>query len=352
MRVPADVWSLALIPLVPLMVIGGGGRRSLGQTAPSAAPAPAARPATAPVAAPAPAPAPVIIDLWPEGVPLRKPDAPAEYVEDGRVYNVSVPTLTMFAPPKQLANGLAVIVCPGGGYARLAVDKEGSEMQRWLNALGVTVFLLKYRIAPYQHPAPLLDVLRAVRLVRSHAAQWAVDPHRVAVFGSSAGGHLAASAATLYDAPEGKTGAAIDTISARPDFVVLAYPVITMRPPIAHGGSRKNLLGDFPSDQLVKRLSVDQQVTRETPPAFIVHTQEDQSVPLENSLLFYQALRAARVPVEMHLFERGPHGFGLRAGLGPTSDWPRRCEDWLRFHGWLPAAPGTAAASGVGTIGK
>ena len=282
---------------------------------------------------------PVVMDLWPEGVPLRQPHAPAEHVEDGRVYNVNVPTLAMFAPPRGTANGLAIIVCPGGGYARLAVDKEGSEMQRWLNGVGATVFLLKYRVTPYQHPAPLLDVLRAVRLVRAHAAEWGVDPRRIGVFGSSAGGHLAASAATLYDAPEGKTGAAIDKVSARPDFVVLTYPVITMRPPIAHGGSRKNLLGDFPSEELVNRLSVDRQVTRSTPPAFIVHTQEDQSVPLENSLLYYQALRAAGVPVEMHLYERGPHGFGMRPGLGPTSEWPRRCEEWMRFHGWLAPGP-------------
>lgn len=223
-------------------------------------------------------------------------------------------------------------------------------MQRWLNGVGVTVFLLKYRVTPYQHPAPLLDVLRAVRLVRSRAAEWGVDPHRVAVFGSSAGGHLAASAATLFDASEGKTGAALDKISARPDFVVLAYPVITMRPPVAHGGSRKNLIGDFPSEDLVKRVSVERQVTHDTPPVFIVHTQEDQSVPIENSLLFYQALRAAGVPVEMHLYEKGPHGFGLRPGLGPTSEWPKRCEEWMRFHGWLTA--GGAAASAVGTMAR
>jgi len=293
----------------------------------------------APVA-PAPAAAGQVIELWPEGVPLRQPNAPAEHIEDGRVYNVNVPTLTRFSPAKGTANGTAAIVCPGGGYQRLAVEKEGSEMQRWLNTVGVTVFLLKYRVTPYQHPAPLLDVLRAVRVVRSRAAEWGVDPRRIGVFGSSAGGHLAASAATLYAAPEGKTGAALDKVSARPDFIVLTYPVISMRPPYQHGGSRKNLLGDTPSEDLVNHLSLDRQVTRETSPAFIVHTQEDQSVPVENSLLFYQALRAATVPVEMHLYVHGPHGFGLRPGLGPTSEWPRRCEDWMRSQGWLPPLPG------------
>src|SRR5438874_5082383 len=143
-------------------------------------------------------PQPTVIPLWPQGVPLRQPNAPAEHVEDGRVYIVNVPTLTLFVPPAGTANGTAAIVCPGGGYARLAVDKEGSELQRWLSGLGVTVFILKYRVAPYQHPAPLLDVLRAVRIVRSRAAEWHVDPARIGVFGSSAGGHLAASAATLF----------------------------------------------------------------------------------------------------------------------------------------------------------
>jgi acetyl esterase/lipase len=324
-----------------LVLVGDiGAARALAAS--PAMPPTAAGPASSPASAPG---VPLVIDLWPEGVPLRRPGAPGEHIEDGRVYNVNVPTLTMFAPPRGTGNGLAAIVCPGGGYARLAVDKEGSEMQRWLNGLGVTVFLLKYRVTPYEHPAPLLDVLRAVRIVRSRAPEWAIDPHRIGVFGSSAGGHLAASAATLFDAPEGKTGVALDKISARPDFVVLAYPVITMRTPGVHSGSRKNLIGDHPSDDLVNRLSVERQVTRATPPAFLVHTQEDQSVPVENSILYYQALRAAAVPVEMHLYEKGPHGFGMRPGLGPTSDWPRRCEDWMRFHGWLTPA----AASGSPT---
>jgi acetyl esterase/lipase len=295
---------------------------------------------------------PQVVDLWPEGVPLRQPNAPAEHVEDGRVYNVNVPTLSLFPPPAGTANGTAAIVCPGGGYARLAVEKEGSEMQRWLSGLGVTVFILKYRVAPYQHPAPLLDVLRAVRIVRSRAAEWRIDPARIGVFGSSAGGHLAASAATLYNAPEGRTAtnAALDKVSGRPDFIVLTYPVITMRPPVAHGGSRTNLIGAHPPVELINRLSLELHVTSETPPAFIVHTQEDQSVPVENSLMFYQALRSANVPVEMHLYEKGPHGFGMHPGLGPTSEWPKRCEEWMRSHGWLATAAGATASAG--TIGK
>lgn len=276
-----------------------------------------------------------VIPLWPEGVPGAKPDGGQERVEDGRVYNVQVPTLTHFAAPQQTASGSAVIVCPGGGYARLAVSKEGTELTRKLNAIGVSAFVLKYRLVEYGHPAPLRDVLRAVRLVRSRAAELGVRPDRVGVFGSSAGGHVAACAGTLFDAPEGRTGAALDTTSARPDFVALLYPVVTMRDPFVHAGSRRNLLGASPTPGQLALMSPDEQVRRDSPPFFLVHTGEDASVPLENSLLLYSALRRAGVPAELHLYERGPHGFGTATGLGPTSEWPSRLEEWMRAHGWL-----------------
>jgi acetyl esterase/lipase len=276
-----------------------------------------------------------VIPLWPEGVPDARPDGGEEREVEGRIYNVRVPTLACFPAPVATANGTAVIICPGGGYVRLAVNKEGTELTRRLNALGVSAFVLKYRLAEFGHPAPLRDVLRAVRIVRSRAAELGVRADRIGVMGSSAGGHLAACAGTLFDAPEGRTGAALDATSARPDFVALLYPVITMTDPYAHAGSRKALLGDDPSPALVERLSVEKQVTSETPPTFIVHTLEDASVPVENSLLFFQALRRAGVPGELHVYEKGPHGFGTRAGLGPTSDWPLRLEEWMRFHGWL-----------------
>jgi acetyl esterase/lipase len=277
-----------------------------------------------------------VIDLWPEGAPRTQAGAPPEHVEDGHVYNVNVPTLTVLPPPAADANRTAAIVCPGGGYLVLAIDNEAAGMARWLNALGVTVFVLKSRVTPYQHPVPLLDVLRAVRLVRMRAAEWEIDPHRIGLFGASAGGHLAASAATLFDAPEGKTGAALDAVSARPDFLALLYPVVTMNDPAAHAGSRRALIGARPAIELVRRMSIEQQVTRQTPPTFIAHTAEDRSVPVENALLLYQALRNAGVPAELHLYEMGPHGFGLQPGLGPASDWPNRCEAWMRFHHWLP----------------
>ncbi len=276
-----------------------------------------------------------VIPLWPEGVPGALPNGGGERVEDGRVYNVQVPTLTHFPPAPGSAVHTAVIICPGGGYARLAIAKEGNELVRHLNRVGVDAFILKYRLAEYGHPAPLQDVLRAVRLVRSRANEFGIRPDRIGVLGSSAGGHVAASAATLFDAPEGRTGASLDATSGRPDFIALLYPVITMEPPFVHAGSRRNLLGDHPASGLVERLSADRQVTKDTPPTFLVHTMEDASVPLENSLLFYQALRRAGVPAEMHLYEKGPHGFGTRSDLGPTSGWPERLEEWMRSRGWM-----------------
>ena len=276
-----------------------------------------------------------VIPLWPEGVPNAKADGGVERFEDGRVYNVQVPTLTFFPAPGGLANGTAVIICPGGGYVRLAIEKEGSELTRMLNRLGVSAFVLKYRLQEYGHPAPLQDVLRAVRLVRSQAKELGIREDRVGVMGSSAGGHLAATAATLYDAPEGRTGSPLDAVSGRPTFIALLYPVITMKDPFVHKGSRRALLGENPSAEGLDRLSMELQVTKDTPPAFLVHTEEDASVPLENSILFFQALRKFRIDSEMHLYEKGPHGFGTRPGLGPTSDWPKRWEEWMRSHGWL-----------------
>ncbi len=287
------------------------------------------------VAQPAPPAAPQVLALWPEGVPGAVANATPETLADGRLSNVHVPTLTVYPAPPDRANGTAVVVCPGGAYAILAVDKEGTAVARWLNGLGVTAFVLKYRLKEYGHPAPLRDVLRAVRMVRSDAAKWKIDPARIGVMGFSAGGHLASSAGTLFDAPEGRTGAAIDVVSARPDFLVLVYPVITLKPPFYHAGSRVNLLGKDPAPELVDHLCTDQQVTSATPPAFLVHGGTDTAVPVENSVAFYSALRRAGVPAELHVYQEGPHGFGLNPGYGPISDWPARCAEWMRTRGLL-----------------
>ncbi len=274
-----------------------------------------------------------VIPLWPEGVPTAK--AGEERMENNRISNVHVPTLTHFPAAGGRSDEAAVIICPGGGYRLLAWSHEGIDVARRLNAMGVSAFILKYRLAEYGHPAPLQDVLRAVRTVRSRAAEFGVSPQRIGVIGFSAGGHVTATAATLFDAPEGRTGAPIDSVSARPDFVALIYPVITFKGPFAHTGSRRNLIGDNPPPEQIDRLSADLQVTKNTPPAFLVHTAEDKGVPLENSVQFYQAIRAAGGTAEMHLYERGAHGFGLGNGLGPASDWPARLEAWMRAHHWI-----------------
>ncbi len=278
--------------------------------------------------------APTVLPLWPEGVPGKKDIGPQKDY-DGYIQNTSEPTLTLVGPAVDRPNGTAVIVAPGGGYVRQAVAREGSQYATWLSTLGVTTFVLNYRMQEFGHPAPLQDVLRAVRLLRSRAAEFGIDPNRIGVMGSSAGGHLAASAGTLFDNPAGRTGNALDKVSARPDFLVLMYPVIAMDGPAAHQGSRKALLGATPSPALVQLMSVDKQVTANTPPTLLIHTQADQSVPVENSILFYQALTKAKVPAEMYLFEQGGHGMGMRDGLANASQWPRRAEEWLRARGLL-----------------
>ena len=265
------------------------------------------------------------IVLWPGGAPGAKGNEPLD-----------IPTLTPYLPSKEKATGAAIIVCPGGGYTHLA-DHEGGPVAEWLNSIGVAAFVLKYRLGPrYQHPAPLLDAARAIRLVRTRAGEWALDPDRVGILGFSAGGHVASTAGTHFDS--GKPGAPdpIERVSSKPNLMILIYPVITMREK-THAGSKKNLLGDNPSPELVTLLSNDEQVTKETPPTFLVHTTTDPAVPVENSISFATALRKAGVPFELHLYERGPHGFGLGGKDPILATWPDRCADWLRVHGFAAA---------------
>jgi acetyl esterase/lipase len=294
--------------------------------------------AALPLAQAAPPASGSVLPLWPEGVPGAKAGLGLERNEDGRTSNVSEPTLTVYGPAVDHPNGTAVIIAPGGGYVRLSTQREGEQYATWLSTLGITSFVLKYRMAEFGHPAPLQDVLRAVRLVRQQAADFHVNPGRIGVMGSSAGGHLAASAGTLFDHPLGRTGAAIDKISARPDFLMLLYPVITMDAPAVHAGSRKALLGAAPDPEALQLMSLEKQVTPATPPTLLIHTQADATVPVENSILFYQALTRAKVPAEMYLFEHGSHGMGMRAGLGTASSWPRRAEEWLKDRGLLDPA--------------
>ena len=282
---------------------------------------------------------PTVIPLWPEGVPDAKPDlGPNKVDAEGRTTNITEPALTVYPAAVDRPNGSAVIICPGGGYVRQSTRREGEQYAHWLSTLGITSFVLSYRQLEFGHPAPLRDVLRAVRLVRSQAAEFKVRPDRIGVMGSSAGGHLAATAGTLFDHQLGRTGAQLDAVSARPDFLMLMYPVIAMEGPALHAGSRKALLGASPKAADVELMSPEPQVTAQTPPTLLIHTQADQAVPVENSILFYQALTRAKVPAEMYLFEQGSHGMGMRDGLGTASVWPRRAEEWLKMRGLLDRA--------------
>lgn len=275
----------------------------------------------------APPPTSQPLRLWEDDAPGAKGTTPAD-----------IPTLTVYAPSAEKSTGAAVVVCPGGGYGGLA-DHEGKPIAEWLNTLGVTGIVLKYRLGPkYHHPVEMGDVARAIRTVRSHAGDWGIDPHRVGVLGFSAGGHLASTAATHFDAGDTNAPDPIDRLSSRPDVAVLIYPVITFTEPYTHGGSRHNLLGDNPSPELITLLSNEKQVTAQTPPCFLVHGTDDGAVPAENSLMFALACRKAGVPVELHLYEHGPHGFGLGSTDPVLSAWPGSCAKWLEHRGFLKKA--------------
>jgi len=279
-----------------------------------------------------------VIPLWPQGAPGAKGTDPDK----------DIPTITVWLARHETATGAAVVVCPGGGYGMLAVDHEGKQVAEWLNTLGIAAFVLKYRLGPrYHHPAMLQDAGRAIRTVRAGASRWGLDPRRVAIIGFSAGGHLASTAGTHFDAGKPDADDPIDRVSSRPDRLILVYPVIALATPFGHRGSLHNLLGENPTQELVESLSNERQVTRDTPPTFLAHTNADTGVPAENSLLFALALRKAGVPVELHLFERGPHGLGLGGGAPqfkvpaePSFQaWPKLCETWLKNQGFLDRKP-------------
>lgn len=227
-----------------------------------------------------------------------------------------------------------MVLCPGGGYGHLA-SHEGETMAFWLNGLGIHAVVLAYRVAPHRHPTPLMDVLRALRLCRHHADAWGIDAERVGVFGHSAGGHLAACAATMYDAPLATplNPDDVDRERARPDLAVLGYPVITFGTH-RHDGSMRNLLGENPPETLRAAMSVETRVTADTPPTFLWHGMDDTAVPVENSLLLLAALRGAGVPCEAHVYESAPHGIGMSKGHPACARWPRACAAWLADHGW------------------
>jgi acetyl esterase/lipase len=265
--------------------------------------------------------------LWPDGAPATLGNASND-----------IPTLTVFLPDPANATGAAMVICPGGAYAGLAAH-EGADYARWLNEAGVAAFVLKYHLgsAGYHHPAMQLDAARALRTVRTRSKEWLVDPKRIGIMGSSAGGHLAATLLTHFDPGIADAADPIDRASSRPDLGVLCYPVITLGE-FTHQGSKDNLLGKNPSPELVQSLSNELQVTKETPPCFVWTTEEDRTVPMENSMLFVAALRKNHVPFDFHVYQKGGHGMGLGShNWNPDKrhPWTRDCLYWLKAQGFV-----------------
>jgi len=263
--------------------------------------------------------------LWPDGAPGALGTAPEDK-----------PDIGIYLAPTGSTPVAAVLICPGGGYSHLAMDHEGDQIARWYQERGVHAFVLKYRLAKndYHHPAMINDAQRALRYIRSHAKEWKLDNNRVGIMGFSAGGHLASTAATHFDAGDSGSKDPIERESSRPDFCVLGYPVIAFGESFTHKGSQKNLIGENPSADMITYLSNEKQVTDKTPPTFLVHTDEDKGVPAENSVVFYLALRKAGVPAELHIYQKGRHGLGMVNTADQVfSTWANRLEDWLKIQG-------------------
>ena len=282
------------------------------------------------------------MDLWPGGIPglvftdsyIEKSTASEGLIT--RFEKTTNPMIYIFLPPREKATGTAVLICPGGGYAALAFGHEGNAIASWLNDNGIAGIILKYRLPSVlimkdKSIGPLQDAQEAMRIIRRNAVAWNIDPKKVGVIGFSAGGHLASTLSTHY---ADKVYDVADTISARPDFSLLIYPVITMDSSFTHAGSRKNLIGDKPSDEAIKSFSNELQVNEKTPPAFMVHSADDQTVPVKNSIVYYEQLVKYKIPSELHIFQKGGHGYGLGGSKDTQSAWPGLCINWLKASGF------------------
>ncbi|MCE2798874.1 MAG: alpha/beta hydrolase [Planctomycetaceae bacterium] len=266
------------------------------------------------------------VPLWPEGAPGALGNEPKD-----------VPTLTVRKVESSNPTG-ALIICPGGGYGGLAMDHEGKQIVQWANSMGLTAVLCDYRHRGkgYGHPAPSQDALRAVRLVRAKASEWNIDPNKIGIMGFSAGGHLVSTVITQFDAGNKESTDTVARESSRPDFAILCYPVISMGSSFTHRGSEVNLLGEKASKETLEQFASERHVRSDTPPTFLMHTVEDKPVPVENSLVFYQAMVAKQVPGELHIYQKGPHGVGLARNIPGTSDWPLACQRWLKQLQMVP----------------
>jgi acetyl esterase/lipase len=283
------------------------------------------------------------LKLWPDGIPGSKTDP--SYVEkitttEGRITRcekVVTPDLTVFLPVPEKANGAAVLICPGGGYGVLAFDHEGNAIAKWLNDNGIAGIILKYRLPSDQimidkSIGPLQDAQEAMRVIRRNAVSWKINPDRVGVIGFSAGGHLASTLSTHYAE---KVYDVKDNTSARPNFSLLIYPVVSFDTVITHRGTRNNLIGLKPSEEQVRRFSNELQITADTPPAFLVHSSDDNAVPVMNSIGYFKGLQKNNIPVELHIFQKGDHGYGLSPNGGTESSWPGLCIKWLKAMGLI-----------------
>jgi acetyl esterase/lipase len=279
------------------------------------------------------------LPLWPSGkLPNYQKSDDVEKRESTdivRFSKVQSPEIAVFLPSKKNATRQAVIICPGGGYAYLAYDWEGTDVAKLLNSKGITAIVLKYRLPNSKsnitpNLSPLMDAKRAMRIVRANADKWGIQKNNIGIMGFSAGGHLASTLATHFDEGDANSNDSIEQQSSRPDFAVLVYPVITMNKAFTHMGSRTNLLGNNPDSSLVALYSNELQVTKQTPPGFLIHATDDKTVPVENSLRFYEAVKNNGVPVEMHIFPHGGHGFSLAIGKGELESWTDLLITWLR----------------------
>jgi acetyl esterase/lipase len=283
-----------------------------------------------------------VIDIWNGKVPGSIPNPNYRQKVDSvywiKIRFVTNPTIQVFPAPTDKNTGTAVVVCPGGGYYGISFINEGLEVAKWLNKLGVTAVVLYYRlpddaIMKNKSIAPLQDGQKAMRIVRRNAKKWSIDPNKIGIMGFSAGGHLASTVSTHFDE---KVYEPEDSISARPDFSLLIYPVVSMDTTITHMGSRESLLGKNPSSEIVKHFSNALQVSAKTPPAFMVHSMDDGTVPVENSIEYALAMRKHKIPCELHIYEHGGHGYGLaKWSAGTESTWSEACEKWLKVKGFL-----------------
>jgi len=282
-----------------------------------------------------------VLKLWPGGIPgsvKNETYSEKSTVTNGEISHfekVTDPVIYVFLPPAEKATGTAVLICPGGGYGGLAFSHEGFAIAKWLNDNGIAGIIMKYRlpsdlIMKDKSVGPLQDAQEAMRIIRRHTSEWKINPRKIGVIGFSAGGHLASTLSTHYAE---KVYQPTDTTSARPDFSLLIYPVISFDASFTHSGTRNNLIGDNPSEEAVRHFSNELQITDNTPPAFLVHSADDKAVPIKNSIVYFEGLQKYSIPSELHIFQKGGHGYGLSVDKGTQSAWPVLCIRWLKELG-------------------